>query len=172
MKTGALAALALILAACSSASSGGGPAGLPHPMPCEPEPWTIDEAPRFETGPERSVVYVDSVPVAAPGLLNPTEVQVALQRAYAPLIPRSASIPLPIGTAYFWLYVDATGNVADRQLERSTGHEELDRAASKVVDAMALRPAFRQGCSASSWTLWPITFRFFRINGVGAGRDR
>jgi TonB family protein len=113
------------------------------------------------------VVEVDGVPIAPPGLLNALEVQRALQAEYMrgarPMA--NSSIPSPSGTAYFWLWIDATGKVTDRQLERSSGYAVLDQAAARVLDVLRLRAAFRQGCAVSAWVLWPITFRVIRIGG-------
>lgn len=90
----------------------------------------------------------------APELLNPLEVQAAMQTHY-PALLRDAGIG---GTVNVWIYVGVDGVPTDTRIDRSSGHQALDRAALQVVDVMRFRPAVDRERPVEAWASVPLTF--------------
>jgi TonB family protein len=63
------------------------------------------------------------------------------------------------GTPYVRLYIDESGAIAERRIERSSALPALDSAALKVVDAMRFRPALNGDRPTHLWVTLPVQFR-------------
>ncbi len=90
----------------------------------------------------------------APELVNPLEVRQALIAEYPPLL-RDAGIG---GTVNVWIHVGDDGVPTDTRIDRSSGHQALDRAALEVVDVMEFRPAANRDRPVAAWVSVPLTF--------------
>jgi proline iminopeptidase len=62
------------------------------------------------------------------------------------------------GRVTLWLYVDDAGTVVDRRIQRSSGHEALDRVATELVDSMRFTPATNGGAPVPVWIAQAIDF--------------
>jgi protein TonB len=89
-----------------------------------------------------------------PGLRNSTEVARALQRNYPPLL-RDAGIG---GTTVMWFFIDENGRVVNTQVNKGSGYEALDEAATKVAEMMQFTPALNRDKKVPVWVQIPITF--------------
>lgn len=89
-----------------------------------------------------------------PELVNRTEVQALLAAHYPPLL-RDAGIG---GQALVWFFIDETGKVGKVQINRSSGHEALDRAALEIGSAMKFQPARNRDAPVPVWIAIPIVF--------------
>jgi TonB family protein len=89
-----------------------------------------------------------------PALRNGPEVERALQRAY-PADMRDAGIG---GQTIMWFYIDETGDVVQTKVHTSSGHAELDEAASMVARIMRFAPAKNRDRIVPVWVQIPITF--------------
>lgn len=153
------------------------PPTLPPPEPeivRRPEP-----RPVATTTPER--IVVDAPPVSTeavfetgeilappPGEAGPPAVtfdtgpQVASLEYVAhpaPRYPRRALMAGDEGRVLLRVFVDATGTPVDVQIERSSGHRDLDRAArEKVLAEWRFRPAMQAGVPVPAVGLVPIQF--------------
>jgi TonB family protein len=119
------------------------PPSMSPPAPAAPTPTTAPTPPPAAPPPP------PQVPV--PELANPAAVASALERAYPPLL-RNAGLG---GTATVSLLIDENGRVVRMQLHRTSGHEELDRAALSVAAVMEFAPSPERG---SIWVMLPIVF--------------
>jgi TonB family protein len=90
-----------------------------------------------------------------PRLLNPAQVQAAIQREYPPLL-RDAGVE---GQTIAWFYIEASGRVTKAQVVESSGSRELDRAALKVAPLMQFSPALNRDQPVPVWVQIPITFQ-------------
>ncbi|GEM_PF-1969863 len=62
------------------------------------------------------------------------------------------------GTVYLRVLVQADGRVGQLAIDRSSGHEILDRAAADSVKEWAFFPAKKGGKPVESWVLLPVKF--------------
>jgi len=90
----------------------------------------------------------------APSILNRDEVQRVLQQEYPPLL-RDAGIG---GTVKVNFFIDETGKVIKRLIDKSSGHKDLDDAALKVAAVMRFSPALNRDKKVPVWVAFPITF--------------
>ncbi|HEY8550299.1 MAG TPA: energy transducer TonB [Vicinamibacterales bacterium] len=82
--------------------------------------------------------FVELAPyMVPPRLLNPDEVERALQRTY-PRLLRDAGIG---GTVHVHIWLDENGEVVQFRIGRSSGYPVLDEAALRVVEIMRFTPA-------------------------------
>ncbi|MDE2484726.1 MAG: energy transducer TonB [candidate division NC10 bacterium] len=75
-----------------------------------------------------------------------------------PKYPRVAREKGYEGTVYLRVLVRADGRVEQLTVERSSGHEILDRAAADSVKEWAFFPAKKSGKPVESWVLLPVKF--------------
>jgi TonB family protein len=89
-----------------------------------------------------------------PRLLNPPEVQRALQENYPPLL-RDAGIG---GMTVLWFHIGTDGRVTDVRVATGSSHEALDRAAVAVGRTMQFSPAMNRDKPVDVWVQIPVTF--------------
>ena len=90
-----------------------------------------------------------------PELRNRDEVLAALMREY-PSILRDAGVG---GQVIVWFFISETGQVLDRRVSQSSGHQQLDDAALKVADIYRFTPALNRDQTVQVWIQLPITFQ-------------
>ncbi len=90
-----------------------------------------------------------------PRLLNRAEVVRAMEREY-PSVLRDAGIQ---GTVHVFFFVDETGRVADRRIDRSSGVAGLDAAALAVAETFRFSPAQNKDKIVPVWVSLPIVFQ-------------
>lgn len=90
----------------------------------------------------------------SPELKNRAEVQATLERYY-PLILKEAGIG---GTVVLWFLIDTEGRVLKTQLNRSSGYEAFDIAATKVAEVMRFSPAYNRDRKVTVWVQLPVVF--------------
>ena len=90
-----------------------------------------------------------------PEIRNRGEVMEALMREYPPDL-RDAGIG---GQVVVWFYISETGQVLDRRISESSGHEQLDEAALNVADVFQFTPAMNRDERVQVWIQLPITFQ-------------
>ncbi|HKK27202.1 MAG TPA: energy transducer TonB [Gemmatimonadota bacterium] len=83
----------------------------------------------------------------APRLLNRGEIEKLVVRYYPPAL-RAAGIG---GTVLVWAYVDENGNVTRTLVKASSGYQDMDAAAMRVVDAMRFKPALNRDARIGVW---------------------
>ena len=66
------------------------------------------------------------------------------------------------GTVLLRVLVDTGGAVQRIEIERSSGHPQLDTAAREAVQRMHFRPVLRDGQAVAGWGFVPIEFRLDR----------
>lgn len=96
-----------------------------------------------------------SAGMQAPMLRNSKEVVAQLAKHYPPLL-RNAGIG---GTSMVMFWIDETGAVARHELAQSSGHAELDAAATAVAATMEFSPARVGGEPKPVVVQIPVTFR-------------
>ena len=110
--------------------------------------------PTASGGQDISAAPVFTPMTVKPRILNTREVEQALTRNY-PAILRDAGIG---GTVEVWFFVDETGKVINRQLNKSSGYDQLDQAALNVAQVIKVSPAENRGDKVPVWVSIPITF--------------
>lgn len=90
----------------------------------------------------------------SPQLVNGREVEIELARTYPPSL-RDAGIG---GTTVVWFFIDDTGVVRNTKVFRSSGFEQLDRAALDVADMMRFTPAQNMDKRVPVWIQQAIEF--------------
>ncbi len=90
----------------------------------------------------------------APDMTNRDEVGRALMREYPSLL-RDAGIG---GIVEVWFFINENGRVQDTQVNRSSGHAQLDQAALRVADIARFTPAMNRDQIVPVWVSIPITF--------------
>lgn len=133
---GAVSLSLLVLAVCARDPVS------PQPLPVEEELAVSMEGPVFTP-------YT-----VKPALKNRAQVAAALQRNYPPLL-RDAGIG---GQTLFWFFIDAQGVTRKVMIQKSSGHAELDAAATNVAALMEFTPARNGEKPAPVWVSIPITF--------------
>ena len=94
-----------------------------------------------------------------PQLTNNAEVARALDDVYPPLL-RDAGIG---GTVNVWFLIDEEGRVHSTQINKTSGHDALDRAALHVADVMEFTPAYNRDQRVPVWVALDIAFE---VDGV------
>ena len=89
-----------------------------------------------------------------PDIKNRTVVARTLEKEYPPLL-RDAGIS---GTAKVWFLIDAEGIVRKTQINESSGHEALDRAALNVANVIEFTSALNGDKKVPVWISLPMTF--------------
>ena len=90
----------------------------------------------------------------APDMTNRDEVGRALMREYPSLL-RDAGIG---GIIEVWFFINENGRVQGTQVNRSSGHAQLDQAALRVADIARFTPAMNRDQIVPVWVSIPITF--------------
>src|SRR5690625_301307 len=90
-----------------------------------------------------------------PELVNRSEVKRVLRREY----PRALQRRGVEGSVVVLFWIDEEGEVEKYELRVSSGNEELDAAAERVIPKMKFRPAIEKGEAVAVVVSLPITFR-------------
>ena len=90
----------------------------------------------------------------APALLNPHDVQRALERNY-PAMLRDAGVG---GRVILWLLLDESGHVLETKVRESSGQTAFDNAARKVGQTMRFSPAMNRDEHVKVWVSLAIVF--------------
>ena len=108
--------------------------------------------PNLEVDPSEQPVYIDRD--IDPRLLNGEEMLGLLARLY-PRPLREAGIG---GDVLMWVWVDEEGNPSNPQINRSSGHDQLDATALAIVQSMRFAPAVLRDQPIAVWIAQPISF--------------
>ena len=111
-----------------------------------------------------------ATPTELPGEQGPLDSAAPAAHALIEAIPNYRSNPLPEypylarqkhweGVVWLMVDVSADGLVDDLRVERSCGHQVLDRAARRAVSRWQFSPAKRAGLPVSSQVRIPVRFR-------------
>jgi TonB family protein len=90
----------------------------------------------------------------SPEIKNREEILTALESEYPPIL-RDAGIS---GTVQVWFFIDETGKLQRFQINESSGHEALDRAAERVASIFQFTPALNGEDPVAVWISLPIAF--------------
>jgi TonB family protein len=96
-----------------------------------------------------------------PRLLNQVEVTAIALGSY----PQQLKEMGLGGSPHVRLFIDSTGAIATRRIERSSALPALDSAALKVVDAMRFAPAKNGATPTHLWVTLPVQFRIAAATG-------
>ncbi|HEX9935532.1 MAG TPA: energy transducer TonB [Longimicrobium sp.] len=96
-----------------------------------------------------------------PQLLNQAEVTALALSSY----PQQLKDLGLGGSPHVRLFIDSTGAIAERRIERSSALPALDSAALKVVDAMRFAPAKNGEQPTHLWVTLPVQFRIAAATG-------
>jgi protein TonB len=91
----------------------------------------------------------------APDIQNRNEVVRAMEREYPPLL-RDAGIG---GTVRVYFFIDEEGQVQDRRIDVTSGHQALDDAAMAVAEVYRFSPALNRDKRVPVWVSFGITFQ-------------
>lgn len=89
-----------------------------------------------------------------PSIRNMDQIVRAMEHAYPPQL-RDAGIG---GTVHVLFHIDEDGRVQDFRLDRSSGHEALDRAALSVASVYRFSPALNRDKRVAVWVSFPVRF--------------
>ena len=119
-----------------------------------------DNAVVLEQGSEPATESSDAGPVTDSFETHPPGPSTLAYDVYpAPRYPRQALRDRLVGTVVLKVRVDEQGRPQDVQVERSSGHRVLDRAArEQVLARWRFHPAQREGRAVPAWGLVPIEF--------------
>jgi TonB family protein len=112
-------------------------------------------SPAFAAAQTRTTFPENGPFTAPPELLNRDEAAALAKASYPDELERAGLA----GTPTVRLYIDETGAVRTRRIERSSALAELDSAALKVADAMRFSPARNGDQPTHLWVTIPVTFR-------------
>lgn len=91
-----------------------------------------------------------------PELRNMNDFRRAMERAYPPML-KDAGIG---GRVMLWVFVNEQGEVANVRIYESSGYEQLDQAAEKVMRETAkFSPALNREQKVPVWVAMPVTFQ-------------
>ncbi|MEP6510654.1 MAG: energy transducer TonB [Dokdonella sp.] len=126
-------------------------AANPAALPIEPSTMTVAVTP--------APISASATPVAtAAGQSRVLAYDGALHLRY----PVTALREHQQGRVLLRVLVDAEGRVQRIQIERGSGHAQLDMAAREAVQAAHFRPVLKDGKPVPAWGLVPIEFRLDR----------
>lgn len=89
-----------------------------------------------------------------PRVRNPQAVRNALVEAY-PSKLRDAGLG---GSIDVWIHIDGAGQVEEARVRESSGSEDLDQAAVRVVESMEFTPARNGEDAVPVWIAIPVQF--------------
>ncbi len=104
----------------------------------------------FEEHLESPEDYAQRLPGTPPKLKNSGEIRKLIQRLY-PTQPREGAVVLMI-------YIDDQGVVRRSQVQKSSGYDEMDKAAMSVAAKMKFTPAMDRGKRTPVWVAQALTF--------------
>jgi protein TonB len=146
------------------------PTQPPQPIERRPQPTSVptpqlsqtpvtDTAPVMDTGTEFAVPVDDGAAVDSFDPGPPALATLAYDVHPAPRYPRQALRQRLEGTVTLRVLVDEQGWPREVEVERSSGHRELDRAArEQVLAKWRFHPAQAQGRAVRAYALVPIAF--------------
>lgn len=79
-----------------------------------------------------------------------------------PEYPSEARLNKWQGRVIVRVLVEASGRVADAQVAKSSGYNELDQAAEEVLYRWRFNPAYRDGQPVTAWVKVPVSFKLTR----------
>jgi periplasmic protein TonB len=123
-------------------------------MPLIDYPEAVASSERAISAPQRSV---DSAPIAdrsIPRLVSAVE----YVREPSPRYPAQSRRLGEQGIVVLRVVIDERGRACDIEIESSSGHERLDRAAREAVATAAFRPYLEDGAPRRALVLIPIEF--------------
>jgi TonB family protein len=135
---------------------------LPARVPTKDE---LNVALALESG-DRSAAPVHTEFTEAPVLINRARVEDAIMRTVfnvnrdvAARTERFMRAQNAGGTVVLWVYIDATGNLTNSVLKKTSGNTDLDQSAHQVAAIMQFRPALNKGKPVDVWIEVPIAFK-------------
>ena len=120
----------------------------------QPQPDVVEEATAERAMVEEAPVSVVAPVLVRPELLDRVRARQLLQEAY-PLRLQRRGVG---GTLWLRLWVDETGLPGDASVLRSSGEDELDRAALRVVPRFTFTPARQDRERFGTWIQFPVLF--------------
>jgi TonB family protein len=116
-----------------------------------------DGNPENKEPPKEDIMLAPSVTpfTVRPELKNRQEVARAMERYY-PAGLREAGIG---GMVILWFLIDEEGQVVRTTLQRTSGYDQLDEAATRVAPVMKFSPALNRDQRVMVWVEIPITFQ-------------
>ena len=120
----------------------------------------VDSPPVMDEGSEQAVAVHPGPPVEETFEVGPPQLATLAYDVYPPpRYPRQALRNGDTGTVVLRVLVDAQGWPKEVEIETSSGHHELDRAArTQVLSKWRFHPATRQGRPIPAYALVPIGF--------------
>ena len=120
----------------------------------------VDSPPVRDEGSEQAVAVDPGPPVEDSFEVGPPQLATLAYDVYPPpRYPRQALRNGDTGTVVLRVLVDAQGWPKEVEIETSSGHRELDRAArAQVLSKWRFHPATRQGRPIPAYALVPIGF--------------
>ncbi len=120
----------------------------------------VDSPPVMDEGNEQAVAVDPGPPVEETFEVGPPQLATLAYDVYPPpRYPRQALRNGDTGTVVLRVLVDAQGWPKEVEIETSSGHRELDRAArTQVLSKWRFHPATRQGRPIPAYALVPIGF--------------
>ncbi|GAB2497895.1 energy transducer TonB [Arenimonas alkanexedens] len=136
------------------------PRPRPSAQPVVPQVPALDTAPVLDQGTEPAVELDPGPPIEDRFEVGPPQVATLAYDVYPPpRYPRQALRSGATGTVLLRVLVDAQGWPQQVQVETSSGHRELDRAAAEQVQSKwRFHPATDRGRPISAYALVPIGF--------------
>lgn len=123
---------------------------------------TFDENPVSDLPPPPTGQGVDvsSQPTFTPYEVEPelrdrSDFQRRLQREYPPML-KDAGIG---GTTVLWVFIDESGAVQNTRVTQSSGYEQLDQAAQRVMQQARFTPALNRDQRVPVWIQLPVTWQ-------------
>jgi protein TonB len=90
-----------------------------------------------------------------PELRNRGDFARRLQREYPPML-KDAGIG---GTTVLWVFIDESGAVQSTRVTQSSGYEQLDQAAQRVMEQARFTPALNRDQRVPVWIQLPVTWQ-------------
>jgi len=126
----------------------------------EPEAEPSPEAPAVTVGQppttDEAAAGIRYIPRdSEPRLVNPETVVAMLKRHYPDaLVQQDVDARVTL-----WLFVDESGAVAEKQIQKSSGYASIDQAALQLADSMVYSPAEHEGTRVGVWIAQAVEFR-------------
>jgi TonB family protein len=144
--------------------------GVPKPTSVEDETEPLSAADQTRGDvPELSALAQEAIkePIHTPlsrrpEITNRADVAMALEREYPPLL-RDAGVG---GKTNVWLFIDEEGRVRRTKVNESSGHADLDDAATRVAEMIRFSPGMNGDTAVPVWISLPIQFS---VRGPGDG---
>lgn len=123
----------------------------------------VEELPPPPPPPTENVVrtegYIPFTPyTVAPRLLNPAEMEAALQAAYPPTL-RDAGVG---GTVMLLMHIDENGQVLEARVRQTSPFHSLDETAIALAPLMRFSAALNRDKKVAVWITMPLIFEVSR----------